>query len=167
MHRGLSVYANLISTPRTSAPKVFYLWGAAGSGKTRAAWECFDADPERVYVVPLYSDSLWFDGYDSRKHTVILFDEFFHNFKFRMFNQLIDRYRAQVPVKNGFVNLNSKFIVFTSNIGLHQQYPNCPDQDALWRRFTRVLLVCPDVYYMCDGSHPVGVWPKPTRVVYP
>lgn len=137
-HQGLRLYSSLKAGHRTTPPEAYYLFGPSGTGKSRAAWAL--GTPETVYTVPLSSgSSIWFDGYDATQHRVVIFDDYYHHFKATFLLQLLDRYPIQVPIKGGHVNFNSNVIVITSNIPLDQQYPNYPDQKALWRRFRRVV----------------------------
>ncbi len=138
-HRAFEAYQGLRSHPRDTPPEVHYFWGPAGSGKTRAVWEV--GAPERVYPVPLDPSgrSVWFDGYRPGFHTIILMDDFYHNFRLSFLLQLLDRYPMFLPRKGGFIPIANCSIYITSNISLEDQYPNAPDKDAIRRRFTTVV----------------------------
>ncbi len=139
-HRAFRLYESIRVHPRDSAPEVYYHWGPAGSGKTRAVWETVE-DQSRVYPAPLSptGTSQWFDGYRPDWHTVMLFDDYYHNFRLTFFLQLLDRYPMYLPVKGSYSQMANCAIHITSNIPLKDQYPNAPDQDAIRRRFTRVI----------------------------
>lgn len=154
-NRGLERAISLFTDPRNSPPETYYFWGASGSGKSRAAWE-MDV-PSAIYSVPLASGkSIWFDGYIPGKHTVVLIDDYYHNWKLTFFLQLLDRYPLQVPTKGGFTEFNSPTIVVTSNAPLSAQYPHCPDQKALWRRFKRVVRFEETYSALCVMDNPLG-----------
>lgn len=137
-YKGLALYQSLAAKPRdpSETPKVYYYWGPAGSGKTRAVWEAAE-DLSRVYPVPVGSTP-WFDGYIPGYHRIMLLDDFYHNWPVTFLLRLIDRYPMTLPVKSAFVNIAKVDIYITSNIPLEQQYPNYPDQNALRRRFTEI-----------------------------
>ncbi len=138
-YRGLERYLGLVANPRNAPPEVYYYYGPAGSGKTRAVYDEFP-DPTKLYSAPLCptGGSAWFDGYVNGEHEAILLDDYYHNYRLTFFLQLLDRYPMRLPVKGGFVILgNCKFYI-TSNIRLEEQYPNAPDQNAIRRRFTQV-----------------------------
>jgi len=105
-------YYNAIAPDRTSAPYVFVLYGAPGTGKTMAASRFRDA----YYAPTGSSGTQWYDGYDPRKHQSIVFNEFSGN---RMalgeLLRLMDREPMQVNRKGAYVTFNPKCLVFTSN----------------------------------------------------
>lgn len=137
-YRALGVYVGLRGNARNSPPKVYYWWGPAGSGKTRAVYET--VDPSRLYSAPLSpgGGAVWFDGYMNHHHDAILLDDYYHNWKLTFFLQFCDRYPLKLPIKGGFVDIGNCDIYITSNIPLEQQYPNAPDQNAIRRRMTEV-----------------------------
>ncbi len=69
----------------------------------------------------------------------MIFDDYYHNFRFSFLLQLLDKYPIRVPVKSAFTKFNSGVVIFTSNIPLEEQYPNIPDKESLRRRFTSVV----------------------------
>lgn len=148
-----------LRTPkRSSGPVAHYYWGGTNTGKSFAAWNFHSDDIENCYAVPLSSGtSIWFDSYQPMKHKVVIFDDYYHSFKFHFLLQLLDGYPIQVPVKGGFIPFRAERVVFTSNIGLHEQYPNIPDQGALWRRFRHVMCVYDDKWVTCSLTNPLGL----------
>lgn len=139
-YRAFERYAGLRSNPRDTPPRVYYHWGPAGSGKTRAVWAAVE-DVTRVYPAPLdpTGRAVWFDGYRPDHHRVILLDDYYHNYRLSFFLQLLDRYPMYLPIKGGFTHASNCDIYLTSNIPLEAQYPNAPDQNAIRRRFTSVI----------------------------
>lgn len=96
--------------PRRRGVQVRLFWGAAGTGKTRLAYEEY---PD-LYMVPLQqSRSLWFDGYQGQ--SVILLDEFSGQMALDSLLRLLDEHPCQVPVKGGYVALRNATFVITSN----------------------------------------------------
>jgi len=160
--RAFQGYLNLVTPHRCEAPTAYYIWGPSETGKSRQAWAhgaSFAGSPDRVYPVPLSAGpSVWFDGYDPSYHKVVVFDDYYHNFKFSFLLQLLDRYAIQVPFKGGFIKFTAPLIYFTSNISLDSQYPNIPDSIALWRRFKSVLRYYPDRVVQCTPLNPLGLY---------
>lgn len=156
-HRGLQALAAILTPPRTEAPTCFYFWGPSEVGKSRAGWS-FTDDLSRCYPVPLSAGpSVWFDHYIPGYHRAVIFDDYYHNFKFSFLLQLLDRYPIYVPYKGGFLPFTCPTIIITSNIGLHDQYPNIPDALALWRRFRRVVRCLDNRWLLCTSNNPLGI----------
>jgi len=117
-HKGLTVLRSLTRPRRTEAPKIFWLWGPTGVGKTRAAIACSEAlsqlrdGPQDDYWIS--SGGLrWFDGYDGQ--TVAILDDFRakHVNSFAFFLRLLDRYDMDVEFKGGFVKWSPSYIFIT------------------------------------------------------
>ena len=153
--RGLISYAQRSAPKRSEPPLVYYFWGPTETGKSRAAWSFA---PERTFSVPIGSTNgaVWFDGYDSSQHDVVILDDYYSNYKYTYLLQLLDRYPLQVPVKGGFVNFNSSIIVITSNEGVHEQYRHIENKSALWRRLHMVVLCTADRWHICTERHPIS-----------
>lgn len=89
-------------------PRVVWLYGKTGVGKTRRAYEMFSGE----YWVSS-NDLTWFDGYYGQPN--VLIDDFRASMcKFAFLLRLLDRYPLRVPVKGGFVSWNPVNIVVTS-----------------------------------------------------
>lgn len=109
-YRGLQALARITSPPRArSAPRVVYLYGSPGCGKSRLAhlmWpDAYNCTDQKEG---------WFDGYNNEP--VVIFDDFEGNFPLRPMLKLLDFYPLQLPVKGGFVPVVARTFVFTSNI---------------------------------------------------
>lgn len=158
--RGIQLlYSLLASEPRDSPPECYYLWGPTGTGKSRAAYDFATEHSQALYSAPIgESSAVWFDGYDARRHGVVLLDDFYHNYKIHFLLKLLDRYPLSAPVKGAHVNFSSSTVFITSNIGLHEQYSNCPPeaQRALWRRFKHVVRCDESVWTLCSYDNPTG-----------
>lgn len=116
-------------------PSVNVLYGDPGTGKTRTV---FDNHPiEDIFVME--GEYKWFDGYQGQP--VVLFDEFYCQFKLSFLLQLLDRYPIRVPIKGGFVPWTPSIIYLTSNSPPDCWYPQCFDAQrrALQRRLTNII----------------------------
>lgn len=134
------------SMPQPVRPdlKVVVLWGAAGAGKTRYAYETYPG----LYKMPIQqSSTLWFDGYSGQD--TLLLDEFDGKMPLDTLLQLLDIYPTSLPVKGAFTPLTAKTIVITANSRWQDWYKwvnrggDKPDRlekkDALERRIYQVV----------------------------
>jgi hypothetical protein len=77
----------------------------------------------------------WFDGY--RGQPVIILDDFYGSMPAHDFLCLTDRYPMRLKIKGGFVNMQARVIIITSNKRPSQWYkPDVIDVHALYRRIT-------------------------------
>lgn len=106
--RGLQTLAEALRKPRNrdDPPTVLWFWGKAGVGKTRFAYDNFDA--EQIYMK---DSTRWWDGYMQQQ--CILIDDFDGEWPFRDFIKLLDRYQYRAQIKGGYVQINSPFIIIT------------------------------------------------------
>lgn len=85
-------------------PTVIWLWGLAGTGKTRTAieahWDYYIKDGTR-----------WWDGYEHQQ--AIIIDDFDGEWPYRDLLRLLDRYPYQGQVKGGYKKINSPYIYIT------------------------------------------------------
>ncbi len=88
-------------------PKVYWLWGPTGSGKTRYAVE--QAGDE--YWISNHSE--WFDGYWGQK-CVIIDDLRSGTYKFSFLLRLLDRYPMMVQIKGGWEVWHPEVIYITA-----------------------------------------------------
>lgn len=91
---------------RTEKPHVVWLWGAAGTGKTREATDCDD-----YFIV---TNSKFWDGYTQQKR--VIFDDFSgceYESQYRFLLRILDRYKISVEIKGGSIPLNSPEIYIT------------------------------------------------------
>lgn len=86
--------------------RVVVVYGAPGTGKSRAAWDLY---PD-LYVKP---DGDWWDGYEGQD--VVLFDDFYGGVKISTMLKWLDRYPLLLPVKGGFVPARFTKVILTSN----------------------------------------------------
>lgn len=113
--------------PRNSPPSVLWIHGPTGCGKTRYAHE----QGMSVYVK---DETKWWDGYHGQD--IILFDDFRGGIMFNTMLKILDRYPYAGEKKGGYVNINSKFIIITSNHDARDTYVNLTSEriDQLIRR---------------------------------
>ena len=138
-HRGLkalkAMYNKEARGNQFIVPKIYIFTGPSGTGKTRKAYQM---DPD-LYKVPIHEgQTTWFDGYTNQK--TILLDEFYGGIKYSFMLRLFDGYPLDVQVKGGFVRLNHKQIIVTSNKHWTEWY-NIPDTHALARRINEFAFV--------------------------
>lgn len=150
-HKGLTILRSLTRPPRTGPPKVFWLHGSTGTGKTRS---CFDAGKLLVPTIDdiwISSGGLrWFDGYDGQP--VAILDDFRskHVVNFAFLLRLLDRYPFDVEFKGGFVKWTASTIFITCpdppDVCFAKRLEHVPEDIAqLHRRITKVFDM--DLYY--------------------
>lgn len=104
---GLKSLATVKVKPRDpkNPPQVIWLWGLAGTGKTREAYESHKS----VYIK---DGTQWWDGYEGQE--AIIIDDFEAiEWNYRDFLRLLDRYPYRGQFKGGYVNVNSPTIYIT------------------------------------------------------
>lgn len=112
---------------------VTYIWGKSGTGKTHGVMNKYGF--ENVYRVTNYSHG-GFDGY--RGQDVIIFEEFYSNFKIQDMLNYLDCYPLELPCR--YTNKVACFtkIYIISNIDLFQQYLNIQvEYPETWTAFLR------------------------------
>lgn len=106
--RGIEHLVALLHTKRdvNDPPLVLWLWGKAGVGKTRFAYDQLPHD--QIYMK---DGTQWWDGYSQQQ--CILIDDFDGKWPFRDFLRLLDRYPYRGQYKGGYVDINSPIIIIT------------------------------------------------------
>nr|WAE43153.1 MAG: replication associated protein [Cressdnaviricota sp.] len=102
-HSGLEKLAYIVQEDRTVPPIVTWVWGLAGTGKTRLATEGHE-----FYIK---DGTQWWNGYHHQERIVI--DDFDGHWPFRDLLRLLDRYPYQGQTKGGYVRINSPEIWIT------------------------------------------------------
>lgn len=143
-HKAFQRYAQLRIESRSWITELYILWGAPGTGKTRHVYDLYGKDC--VYDWPRTGDrhgAIWVDGYDGRRHSVVLIDDFYGWLPLHLLLRIADRYPMQLPVKGGFVQFVPKTIYITSNKPWTDWYAwdsLGPDlEGAFKRRITKVV----------------------------
>lgn len=125
-NRGIKEYRLLNTTKRTWEMENSILWGRAGTGKTRLAYDLAERDCVDVY--PLMRNSsgkVWFDGYVGQE--ILLIDDYYGWIPLSFLFQLMDRYPMFVQTKGSSVPFVSKKIIITSN--------KAPEDWYNWHKF--------------------------------
>lgn len=92
-------------------PRVTWLWGSTGSGKTRYAVEQAESQGKDYWISG--SGLKWFDGYYDQP--IAIFDDFRKSHcTFHYLLRLLDRYKIIVEVKGGSVYFNPEQIFITA-----------------------------------------------------
>lgn len=114
-HKGIQALISSQIKPRTEKPKVVWLWGETGVGKTREAY----GNGESVYFK---DNTRWWDGYTGQK-TIIIDDIDPKEWGLRDILRLLDRYPYQGQTKGGYVHINSPVIYITCDKGPERFWP--------------------------------------------
>lgn len=106
--RGIEHLVSLLHKKRdvNDPPLISWIWGAAGVGKTRIAYDQLPHD--EIYMK---DGTQWWDGYTQQQ--CILIDDFDGKWPFRDFLRLLDRYPYRGQFKGGYVEINSPIIIIT------------------------------------------------------
>lgn len=139
--RGLRELRRLVEPIRTEPPYVCYRWGPPGTGKTRFAYETYGV--ANVFCPVDSGSKFWWDGYDPRTHTCVLFDDIDGSHSRNQLLRWLDRYPTTGEIKGGTVSLAFTHCVITSNVDPRYLWRNCSDFEkaAFWRRVTDVTEV--------------------------
>ncbi len=109
--RYAQLWTTYYDTARTVPPKVEWLWGPTGTGKTRAA----SAEATASYGEDVWWSNggvRWFCGYDG--HKAVILDDFRPDWcKLHVLLRLLDRYAMRVEVKGSTVNWRPVHIYIT------------------------------------------------------
>ena len=113
-------------------PKVYWVYGARGTGKTKWAHDNF----KDIY----WKDkSKWWDGYDNQE-TLLLLDDFRPSqMKFSELLTVLDRYPKHIEVKRGYRWLGGKNILITSNKHPNDCYMLPGEDTKLTRRIDHTI----------------------------
>lgn len=107
-HNGLLALHEGLQPARdyNNKPTVLWLYGKAGTGKTRFAMDEFG--PDNVYIK---DGTKWWDGY-SHQHCILV-DDYDNSWPYRNFLRFLDRYAFRAECKGGYVEINSPVIIIT------------------------------------------------------
>lgn len=141
--RALENYKARQLKPLSRPVTVYVLWGDAGTGKSRWAYENY---PD-LYTKPA---NKWYDGYTGQK--TILLDDFYGYIPYSELLRVIDRYPFQAEIKGGHVWAQWDTVIITSNKEPELWYKEYGLTPALQRRITKIF------FYSIDAP-PTQTWP--------
>lgn len=110
-----------------------WIYGPAGTGKTY--WATHNIVPrEQVYMKDL---SKWWDGYDSKRHTLVVIDDMdpFHKSMARDFKIWVQEYEFMAQQKGSYIKIRPEAIVVTSNYKIEEIWDDETTRNTLNRRF--------------------------------
>lgn len=121
---------------RTWQPDVYWLYGEAGSGKTRYVYDRHNLDDIYVSMTNLK----WWEGYD--KHEVVLLDDFRKtSCSYQELLRILDRYPYRVENKGGSRQLLAKTIYISCPFHPKDLYKDVSeDIQQLMRRIKEIIL---------------------------
>lgn len=128
-----------LEAKRDWKPKVIWIWGEAGTGKSKLAAKIFRFHGNEVYR-RCPGQGEWWDGYDGQP-SVWLDDLRESDYKMTTLLSILDRYEHRVPVKGGFRQLQARLIIITSITHPRTWYLKSTDEpiEQLRRRVDEVL----------------------------
>ncbi len=113
-HRGLEALAYQNQTVHRDKPRVFWVFGPTGTGKSYLAARIAGTDPAKVWWSS--DDYKWFDGYVGQN--IAVFDDFRGDqCKFTWLLRLLDRYPVRSQTKGGFTNFTARTLFITCAVG--------------------------------------------------
>lgn len=127
--------------PREWKPKVYWIWGESGTGKSKMAREICTED-----TYTKNNGTKWWDGYDAHENVII--DDFRESWwELTYMLALLDRYEFQVEIKGGLRQFKPKQIIITSCYSPDTVYDTTENIDQLLRRVDDVIFLgnVPDV----------------------
>lgn len=129
--RGAEVLMKYYEKPRNWKPKVIWIHGPPGSGKTRKVME----EHPDAYIK---DTGKFFEGYDA--HEVVLFDDYRDNdFPFNFFLRLLDQYPCRVEVKGASRQFLAKTIYVTTPFPPRTYVPFNEPEGQLLRRIDEII----------------------------
>lgn len=141
--RALDTFKGKCLKPLHRPVEVIVLWGDAGSGKSRFAYENYPS---------LYSKSpnKWWDGYTGQ--TTVLLDDFYGYIPYTELLNVLDRYPYHAEIKCGHVWAQWTTVIITSNRPPSQWY-SVGLTPALKRRINKIF------FYSIDAP-PIQTYPS-------
>ncbi|AIF76255.1 Rep [Audaxivirus minifulis] len=125
-------YLTYCEEQRSWKPKVIWIWGPSGSGKSRLA-HAMTENEDRY----LKDESQWWDGYD--KHETIIIDDFRgKQMNFTYLLKLLDRYAMKLQVKGGYRECLAKKIIITSIFSPDRSYAFLNEEEPMKQLYRRI-----------------------------
>lgn len=120
--------------PRAEPPRVYWLFGPKGIGKTRFSYDR-EEDPRKVFIGDMWPQ--WFDGV--MDHNWFIIDELDkRDFRVWQLLRILDRYPFTAPVKGSTIEFNVPNIVITSTAHPNGVIPDPSDWSQVERRITYI-----------------------------
>lgn len=143
--------------------KNYWLWGSAGTSKTSYGFDGlkkFTEDCSKDQVFMKTFNSKWWDGYDPKKHRVIIIDDINTNInqeQIGLLKLILDRNVTTAEIKGSSIILvpNNYIVICTSNHRIEDIFTNAEDQKAIERRCNVFHCVSPSD--LINGIYKDGV----------
>lgn len=121
--------SGLMKPQRREMPKIFWLYGDSGTGKSRSV---FQAAPEAYVFHENQDGPQWWEGYAGEKQCIM--DEFNGKYPFSELLQILNPYPHRIWIKGSSGALRCNVFIFTSNDAPASFYADNHNQQALRRR---------------------------------
>lgn len=120
--RHAELYLKYKEKKRYFKPKVYWIYGATGVGKSKFV---YDKHGDDVFAPINFK---WWEGYDA--HKVVIIDDYRRDFcKFHELLKLLDRYPYRVETKGGSRQLLAEYIYITTPHSIDETFGNRCDED--------------------------------------
>jgi len=156
MHSGFDKLGTFYSPKRDWQTVVSVFWGEPGTGKTRYAM--LAPSPYKLAAFGNGKSTDFFGDYRPDAHETLVVDDFYSNWMYTTWLQVCDRYPTEVHTKGGFRQLLVRHVVFTSNRGPSEWYPNIladPNRrESFHRRIHNIVHFTRAGYSVTKGNLP-------------
>lgn len=132
-HKHISVFRSNLLEPRNFKPMVSIFFGTSGTGKTRAAVECFK---DESYYMWGPEQTKWWDGYEGQKKVIM--DEFRGQLPLGYILRLLDRYQMKVELKGSMCEFVADEIIITSPCHPRLWYAQLEQENVLAQLLRRI-----------------------------